>query len=529
MMPPDLKWDWNIAIAPIKPHSFIDSKNQDMIYYVLLVLYAILLIFHAWHYQPPRVDKWPLLDSPASKTTTTTTACQQTSDCQDHHVCLSQTCFPKILRGEECYPETGTWTLTDIYGQKFASCSCIDDRLVSQKIFGGNCDLVVACQPHGDFNYFTRVCECFEGYEAKGYTCQKLTALQVMDSRDDCDSDEIPFNRILPEHGFHDTYLQTHRDKKCFKRPCTFDALSGLALKNARYEEGVGCVCDPTLGQFGVRLEGNGDYIRGPGYNACASIFKYPLTIQSSTPKPVSIAAYFYLMDRQPAVFLQYTHLIPSTIVDALQPLVKDGNLQIAQEFPYDYMQVFFRERKQDYVTRTRRYDVDTYYMTQRKEEWNLQPNQMEWCRFIPSHISFLRSGSVLRYKSAYEKAQQRQWAWTLLYQFPACYIGENDLESPEKFRGRYVSNPLHMTLPSLFEKDPRFNGLLLRFQNDRWYLDFAPSLDVDTYIQAAIEATVPFIENDVVNGIVDNTLTRERLQQHQEEVSNAPKEVTFT
>lgn len=491
-----------------------------MVYYVLLALYAILLIFHAWHYQNPRVDKWPLLVSPATRSTTTT--CQQTSDCEDHHVCLQQTCFPKILRGEDCYPETGTWTLVDTYGQKFASCVCHDDQLVSQKTFGGNCDLVVACKPHGHFNVHTRLCECPDGYEANQYACQKLTALQVMALRD-CDSDEVPFERIRPEDGFHDTYLRTHRDKKCFKRPCTFDAFTGIPLKRARYEEGVGCVCDPTLGQFGVRLEGLDNYIRGPGYNACASIFKYPI----STHIPVSIAAYFYLMQRPPLVFLQYTNLVTSMVVDELKPLVKDGNLQVAQEFPYDYMQVFFRE-KQNYQTRTRRYHFDPYYMIERKEEWIALPNQMEWCRFITSHPSFVNNESLLGYKSMYKTAQQRNWAWTLLYQFPACYIGKNDLESPEQLRGRYVSNPFHMTL-NVFERDPRFNGLLLRFQNNTWYLDFAPGVEVEKYIQAANDATVPFIANDVVNGIVDNTLTPARLQQHQEAVKNAPKEITFT
>lgn len=492
-----------------------------MIYYVLLALYAILLIIHAWHYQHPRVEKWPLLVSPATRPTTTAT-CQQTSDCEDHHVCIQNTCFPKILRGEECYPETGTWTLMEIYGQKFAMCTCIDDQLVSQKVFGGNCDWIVACKPHGNFNVHTQLCECPEGYVANGYTCQKLNALQEMALKD-CDADEIAFDRIRPEHGFNDAYLRMHRDKKCFKRPCTFDAFTGIPLKKARYEEGVGCVCDPTLGQFGVRLEGLDDYIRGPGYNACASIFKHPV----STEIPVSIAAYFYLMQRPPVVFLQYTNLIPFMVVDALRPMVKDGNLQIAQEFPYDYMQMFFKEN-QACKTRTRNYYVDVYYMNERKEMWNILPNQMEWCRFITSHISFLPNSSLLKYKSLYKTAQQKNWMWTLLYRFPACYIGKNDLESPEQYRGRYVSNPFHMSLTNV-EQDPRYNGLLLRFQNNEWFLDFAPSFDVDTYIQAATDATVPFIVNDVVNGIIDNTLTETRLGLHREAVRNSPKEITFT
>ncbi|GFQ76176.1 uncharacterized protein TNCT_125931 [Trichonephila clavata] len=92
-----------------------------------------------------------------------------------------------------------------------------------------------------------------------------------------CDSDEVHFSDIQPSDGFTAGYLRRHQNKKCFKRPCTFDAFTSQPLKKARYEKGIGCVCDPALGQFGVRIEGLSDYVRGPGYNACASVFQTPL------------------------------------------------------------------------------------------------------------------------------------------------------------------------------------------------------------------------------------------------------------
>ncbi|KAG8173839.1 hypothetical protein JTE90_016328 [Oedothorax gibbosus] len=283
----------------------------------------------------------------------------------------------------------------------------------------------------------------------------------------DCDVDEIPFHRIQHRDGFHDAYLDANKLKKCFKRPCTFDALTGMPLKKARYKEGVGCVCDPTLGQFGVRLPGT--YVRGPGYNACVSLFKEPLT----QPIPVDIAAYFYLMQRPPVVFLQYHKLHSSQVIEPLRGLVKQGSLQIGQEFPYDFMQVFFEERR-DYLTRTRNYHVGTYHLTQTQELFNILPNQMEWCRFISSHVSIITGKTLLQYPSLYRTAQQRNGIWTLLYRFPACYIGRNDLESPEMYRGRYVSNPFHMSLSS-FPQDSRYNGIWLRYDRNKWFLKFAP------------------------------------------------------
>ncbi|GFQ89657.1 uncharacterized protein TNCT_508101 [Trichonephila clavata] len=255
---------------------------------------------------------------------------------------------------------------------------------------------------------------------------KKLPVVERM-MYESCDSDEVHFSYIQPSDGFTAGYLRRHQNKKCFKQPCTFDAFTGQPLKKARYEEGNRCVCDPALGQFGVRIEGLPDYVQGPGYNACASVFQTPLEY----PISVEIVTYFYLMQEPPVTFLQYKNLNTSHVIAPLRSLIQNGKLQVGQEFPYDYMQVFFRERH-PFTAQVRQFNYNEIFYANYPPILIRKPNQMEWCRFMSRHLKevFLPS----------------EWAFNLLYTFPACYIGKKDQDSPDLYRGRYVSNPLHFT-----------------------------------------------------------------------------------
>lgn len=185
-----------------------------MTYYVLLLLYAFLLLFHAWHYQQPTIPRWPLLIPETQHLTTTT--CLQTSDCDAHHVCLNQVCVPKLLRGETCYPETGAWILSTHLGRTFAICNCNDHDLVTQKYFGGNCDEYVACQPHGLYDIYFRTCDCPPGYVSYDYKCKRMTAVEAINHYD-CEKDEVLLSETREEYGFTTPYLQANHEKKCFK------------------------------------------------------------------------------------------------------------------------------------------------------------------------------------------------------------------------------------------------------------------------------------------------------------------------
>ncbi|GFQ84180.1 uncharacterized protein TNCT_265221 [Trichonephila clavata] len=370
-------------------------------------------------YPSPTLQKWPLLT--ADDSTTPTVSCQDTKDCDAHHICLNQTCLPQLLRGEECDPLTGQRTLVSLQGKSLVACICKYPDFFHQKHYGG--------QP----------------------------------------------------------------------------------LKKARYEEGVACVCDPALGQFGVRI-GLSDYVRGPGYNACASVFQTPL----EKPIPVQVVTYFYLM-QQPAVsFLQYEKINASHVIAPLSSFIQIGMLQVGQEFPYDYMQVFFRQRH-PFTSQILQFNFNETFYAKYPPTFIRKPNQMEWCRFMSRHLKdiFLPS----------------EWAFNLLYTFPACYIGKNDQDAPEQYRGRYVSNPLHFTYGA-YAEHLRFNGLLLKHERGDWTQDFAPEYDIDTYRSLANPQMVPFLDDPVVkmleqgymsNDPIDDQNVLYRRQKRDRDSNNKP------
>ncbi|GFT14673.1 uncharacterized protein NPIL_137001 [Nephila pilipes] len=95
-----------------------------MAYWILLLLYSVLVLLYAWNYQMPTIGKWPLLERDVPETTSPVVHCQDTKDCETHHICLNHACVPQLLRGEECYPETGEWTLVSVQGMSLAACIC---------------------------------------------------------------------------------------------------------------------------------------------------------------------------------------------------------------------------------------------------------------------------------------------------------------------------------------------------------------------------------------------------------------------
>lgn len=449
-----------------------------MRYWILVALYLALILYFAYQTPQTTISKWPLLQKEPYETLVT--HCQDTKDCPRHYICMNNTCVPKLLRGEECYPETGEWTLVSHRNKNFAACICKYPDVVTQKHFGGNCDVDLSCGPQGYMNMQTMRCICAEGFVPIGRTCRKMTVLDRM-KYESCDANEMHVSQIKSE-GFHSSYIRQHRDKKCFKRPCTFDAMTGKPLKKARYEKDVGCVCDPSLGQFGVRLDGMEKYILDKGYNACVSIFKHPL----EEPIPVEIYAYFYLADHPPIVFIHYTDV--QNVIAPLDEFVKDGTLQISQEYPFDFMQAFFRSRQPFLAKLIAHTEYHLLFNSISREHVTTVENQMEWCQFMSRHLK--PSDSIFTMKNK------------LIFGFPACYIGKEDKDAPEMYRGRYVSNPLHMTLPD-DPYDHRSNGLLLSFKNGEWTLESAPSYKFDVYSQ--ITDTVPHIKDEIVDHLVQN------------------------
>lgn len=456
-----------------------------MRFWILIFLYAVIVIYYAS--QTPRTpfSKWPLL--PKHAETSSPDTCTHTSDCKKHDICVNNLCVPQLLRGEDCYPETGTWTLVSHRGKSFAACICLNPNLVTQTHFGGNCTVDVACRPNGYFSIQLQKCICAEGFvPTKNFECQKMSVVDRMKYYP-CEPDELSGHQLNESDGLDKNYIRRHYEKKCFKRPCTFDAITGKPLKKARYKSGFGCVCDPTLGQFGVRIEELDDYTYGKGYNACVSAFKNP----PEEPMDVQLYAYFYLLDHNPVTFLHYSNVDPKKVIAPLRDQVRDGSLQIGQEFPFDYMQVFFLE-KESFKAKIYNYRVSSSWFGKLKMESSLQPNRMEWCRWITRHW---QPGST-----------PLVWKNQLMYAFPACYIGKNDLGVPEKYRGTIVSNPHHVTLPG-WPESPRSNGLLLKHEGGDWTLELAPDYKLETYSQ--VTDNVPKWDDPLVEALKNRKVTR--------------------
>ncbi|GBM53888.1 hypothetical protein AVEN_64816-1 [Araneus ventricosus] len=113
-------------------------------------------------------------------------------------------------------------------------------------------------------------------------------------------------------------------------------------------------------------------------------------------------------------------------------------------------------------------------------DEWLMQHNIRPLCSNIPNLLNVNHA-----------KRTKHQIAYELLYQAPICYILSTDDDMAEKYRGRYVSNPFHMTL----EEEPklmRSNGIRLEFEGKEWHLDFAEGYDMKTYLNGNRMENIP-------------------------------------
>lgn len=433
-----------------------------MIYWILLLLYMLLTFVYAL-FTPngsASLQPWMHLQSPAFPDLPA--SCQRSEECPPDHVCVGHVCVPQFLRGGTCQPETGYWMLYEHQGATFAVCSCIRPEIFNQRFFGGDCNVLEACNDHGFFDSSMQTCICDSGYESgPNYTCQKAKAL---------DQPEfflkhrhmVAVDKIRSEDGFHPDYVQKLKEEnvKFVQKPCTFDVLTGQELEYGFFKPDWGCVCDPRRGLIGVTLEGrNKKYLSTRGYDGCAKLFEN----EAVRELEVELWKFYYLAHRPPIGFMRFSNLSESFI---LPDQVK--TMTVGQKWAYDYMQYVLHHEK---IAGRTRYCVWEGFGKRCFEKVTTYPLIKPACYMINKFFKTQFND----HSDAYDR----------MYRFPICFVEE--LFTPEKadavFANKYIMNPNLLMYP----KEPklyRTNALAMHYREDfqYWYLNTEEGYNVSTY-----------------------------------------------
>lgn len=434
--------------------------------YIFLIF---LYVFSKPKSQP--IKTWPhlpdiLLDKPKPS------SCTSDKECPLDYKCLDNECIPKFLRGTQCL--LGEWKKDFYLGAVFAICTCKEPTIYNQKFYGGECNVLVACGEHGDFDPITKKCNCHLGYkEGPNYTCIISSVLEQIAARP-CNSDELEVSQISMNDGFHPDYIQKLKSQnlKCVRKPCTFDPNTGSKLTQGTYKSNWGCLCNPRYGLYGIHLN-NDKYLQGDGYDACASIYD----TEALMPVSVKLFTYYYLGKRPPMAFIQF-------------PL-RGKTVYVGQKWPHNYMQYVLDN--EDISARIRYCPPGfqgTFYCVEKKYVHSYSKSNCHYLllnrtdTFIldeyyrnEKYYMFVRYGN---YSSLPEHVQ----AYLDMYAYPACRITENDIYKynfDKMFSNRVILNPHLLTYPhkrNLF----RTNGLLLKYDDDRWHLDTEDGFDLGVY-----------------------------------------------
>lgn len=455
-------------------------------YTFLLVLYLGLTLLYAFAQpKPTPIPPWPLLPTPQALIPSAV-HCNVDADCESNHVCLTQTCVPKLLRGGTCDTETGHWISYKMRNTWFAICTCLNPELFTQNIFGGNCNVNVGCGVHGHYDPKLDTCICEPGYKTVQFndgrqTCQKVPVFEYMTQ---CDPDEfeVSTSEGLVQKGFHAEYIHRltsaqSKPVKCVKRPCSFDALSGRPLKHGKFVPDWGCVCDPTYGLFGVVLKGkNKTYLKTEGFDACASIFvKDP-----QRPIDVKLITYFYLEQREPISLIVFEPTRKKDLIPLLSG--KKGPWMIQQPlWRYDYAQYFFKTNH-TFRARLRSVSYTEFFYVKHFNEFDYDDQfVLRHCHTVPHMLT--------------QKPMDIQKVYRVLYKNPVCVVDENDFVAHPQYKDRVIVNPLQLTFRDPhYENLPRFNAFVLQYDAEvgfeRWTLDLDYPYNVDVY--RTINTNVP-------------------------------------
>lgn len=412
-------------------------------------------------------------------------ACQSNADCHElNELCYRDECHPRLIRGEECDPVTGEWTLTE---QKWVACTCRYPDLVGQKYVGGNCNVDRVCQPIGHLIKTTIPweCECPTGYvstrnllDGKPF-CRQMTVAERDLTNKPCQDDELDLFNPVDARYLKPSYTSRFPNIRCMKTPCTFDALTNKPLTHVLYIRNLGCVCDPRRGNIGVHIENHPDYIDALGYNGCVNIFERGEL--SHDWSDVTLYTYYYLFDKKPMSFISFSNLPLDAVAKPFRDAMQDDkSLSVEEIWPYDYTQHILKNSDK-YVVRVPTPTSCDYV------HFGVHLQNPDKCR-----VKYNADYQLKKCKEIFEMFRNNLKA--VFFHHPICRVEPGDLENTTLYDRKIVSNPLHITSNDLIPEDLKLNlsnGIQLKpYDSSRWSVEFAPA-NAD-YLGTAEETLIP-------------------------------------
>lgn len=449
----------------------MDFKNTIMLW-IMLIFYIFILFYNLISTEPkPSFKKLNFtINSFISNQN-----CKVNADCNNNELCVKDKCIPTYRGTSYCNSFWGSWVVEKINGVDYVKCTCLYPNVMSQKFEGADCDVDVACATNGQLksrfiqNILDAECECKKGYIAvktPRLGCKKL--LPFEHNKTVCDDTEIHISKA--GGVFHPDYLRTLPPSvQCLKKPCSYNVFNDSFLKHSKFDPNYGCICDPRYGNIGVKFDTTNNYLITDGYDACANIFEK----EAIHSQKVSLYTYFYILDKEPKSFIQYTNIEKDLLVKQLQNFVKSENIQISEIWPYNYSQYIFENS--DFHIHTRECEERTFLFIEYCNEQIMRKNHMIDCHQILDTIP-------------QDSKNQHLKTYALLYKYPVCKYTSSNMKG--MYRNRYILNPYFLSFKEQ-KSLLRTNGIKIQPSKDDWTVVLA-SADFDKYEAGSVHPTLP-------------------------------------
>lgn len=430
-----------------------------IVLYSLLIFYIIILIHHLKMLSEPIIwhDLFVLHNQDLE------------CDLNDPNCPTDYHCYPNPDTGvciklqdnlTQCNESTGILTLTQNSQGYILKCVCKYPHLVTQLYDGTNCDIDVACKPHGKLASMTidpqmhGECECKFPYvnlkTEKGPSCifskEKHAppcypgTLNEQTNKCECPQDYyIGTDSDKAKLIFKKEYLNQFLGSppRCIPWPCSYNVFNNKHLVHGNViaiDGEAQCFCDPRYGNFGVYLETqnylNNSFGDKQHHNACANIYE----TEPNIPVDHTAFCFYYYKNFDPQCYLKFKNVNSKAVNEHFTNQQNTNDtIHIKDEWPNNFFNQVFRlyENKISAV--------------------------IHYCEFS-SGITFHCHEGV--YISKYDiinckKLENMDFItyyetfveYNTIFMYPACKWTRDDT-SPE-YKNHVILNPLHMLKPN--------------------------------------------------------------------------------